>query len=264
MSAARSGYKDAKKTVTITINPNLKVVYSLDSEYILGSEIVVKGKISDFLEGNYSGHLEIVGSVNKIRMFEKKLETNGEFEYKHKTSFFDVEGNWSIDVKAKDKYGNSGSTLKTTLVKLVSEGGFYTVKFLSPAPNFVYKRGESIKLTVEVEKSGEKITNGNFTFRQPDGKLLFLKEVGPGIYSGDYKIPFDSPEGKIPLYIVGFKEVENKTIVGAAQLPINVEKTKIILELLSPGREQLVVGKMVDIIAKAAYQDGSIPENMDI
>ncbi len=264
ISATKNNFKDAKTSASFNINSKLNIAYNLDPQYILGNEILIKGSATDFLNAPITANLTITGSVGKIKMFEKNLESNGTFEYRYKTSFFDVEGNWTIEVIANDKYGNSGIEKKSVLLKLVSEGGFYNVKFLSPPPNFVYKRGESIKLTVEVEKDGSKVVGSNFTFRNPDGSLLFLKEVSPGIYSADYKIDFDAPYGSLPLYVVGFKEVENTTLTGAAQLPINVEKAKITLDILSPLKDELIVGKPVEVIVKASYSDGSTPENLDI
>ena len=262
--ASHGDYIDAKKLVGFNVNPELNIVYQLEKEYIIGVEILIKGTITDFRNVYTTSNITISAELEKIKMFEKKMESNGTFEYRYKTTFFDPEGNWTFSVNSIDNFGNSGNLSKSVPVKIVSEGGFYSVKFLSPPPNSVFKRGEQVKITVAVEKDGNAAEGGNFSFRGPDGHIIFLKEVSAGIYSINYKLGLDSPEGNIPFYVLGFKEAENKTLSGAGKLPINVEKTGLVLEIISPTADGLIAGKPLDIIVKASYSDGSIPENLDI
>ncbi len=264
VSAKARDHIDDKNSTFFFLDNKLNVDFDVDDNYILGSEIPINGTVYDVNREPPNVNVSVVGEVDNIIMFQETLQSNGTFEYSYRSSFFDIEGNWTITVIAYDEYGNIGEKKGYTNVKIVQDKNFYTVSFRSPAPYFIYKRGETFKIDVGVEKSGQKVEGADFRFRSPDGRLIQLKERGPGVYSADYKLSYGATEGQLNLYVIGIKEVGAETNVGTAKLPITVEKTDILLDILSPTIEELVEGKDVKIVARARYPDDSVPENLDI
>ncbi len=109
-----------------------------------------------------------------------------------------------------------------------------------------------------------KVEGADFKFRSPEGRLINLKESGPGIYSIEYKLGFDSPVDRFNLYVIGAKKIGEQTNLGTAKLPITIERVLISLDILSPTIEELISGKEAEIKVRAKYPGDSIAENLDI
>ncbi|MCS7106051.1 MAG: hypothetical protein NZ942_01920, partial [Candidatus Aenigmarchaeota archaeon] len=170
--------------------------------------------------------------------------------------FGDPEGNWRISVEVVDTFGNVGKAQTSIIVKASTEV-YYSLNFLSPKEDSVYKRGEIVKLEIEVKKGNTPETNATVSCNFPSGVTIKLNETSPGNYSGNYKIKFSDPLGNWNLVCQVVKEERDK-YTGGSFTTIFVEPAVIKLELLSPQESSLISGETVSFFVRAYYPDGEV------
>jgi len=256
--------KQGETYVKIVVDPTLKILLELKKEYSKGSEILFSGKVID-VNNKSLPNATLNISLNYLDFWKNltaKADENGNFSQNYYIGFLDSEGNWSLRIDAKDKLGNSGFLTALIPVKTPPEAAFYYIKFTNPLVGLSYSRGDEIPISVEVSEGDKPISNANLSFRVPSGKILELKEILPGIYTGEYFLGFDDPYGNYTIEVFGYK-IENKTLKGGSnKISLTVKPANLKVELLSPQAQKFTAGQTVKISTRILYPDGTLARNL--
>lgn len=247
-----------KIKVTSQTISQLFVSFQTDkNEYEKGEKITVSGNVRNE-EGNYIRNAEVYLTFESgAWKFDHKTYTNsyGNFYYQYPISFGDPEGTWKISVKVIDSSGNVGEAQTFVEVKAPPEI-YYSLKFLSPIQDSTYKRGETLKIEVEVTKANKSESGATVTCRLPNDFTIKLDEKISGIYSGNYNISFEDSVGAWSLVCQAIKEEMGKIYAGGSFISIIVEPTTIELNLISPQKANLTSGETVFFTVEAYYPNG--------
>ncbi len=250
-------YNEAQMLVDLVYD--LNVEFNLSDKNTKGKNMFLTGTVksaeNELLD---NGLIKIKGKKQDILIFEVKSITDneGKFLAVYPIKFSDPEGDWDIEVEAISEDGRVGFNKKAANIKISSGTNYYSVNFLNPISEGSFKRGEIIPVSVEVKDSEYLVEGANVSLSTPSEEKIFLKEIQPGIYSGEYKIKQTEPIGK--RYLKAFAEnKQNQVIkVGGTSLPIAIASTEIKFKL--EGLEDVIfTNSKLKIITNLEYLDGS-------
>jgi len=174
----------------------------------------------------------------------------GLFELPYASTFLDPVGKWTIAA-------NDGTETSSTeiLADDAREGGFFLVRFLSPAEG-KYARTETISLTVEVTDSGRKVDDANVAFFDFEGNRIFLKGVGEGIYTADYEIPADAGVGKWSLEVFAQSTSSGVVAGGRNAIGLEIGEPPVKIQVIEPSVTSFEIGDEVKIKLAVTYFNG--------
>ena len=135
---------------------------------------------------------------------------------------------------------------------------YYSVNFLSPLKEKIFRRGEFVPITIEVKNINEFIEGASVIVYVPSGESIILKEIGEGKYSGNYVIKSNDPIDNWFLKAEVEKQIGNFTRVGGASIPLIVNPTEIKFNVLSPSSDVIYTNSRLKIKTKLTYSDGSL------
>lgn len=258
--ASKDGYTGTVTELKINVDPKLDVNITFDkSEYTKGTEMQISGEVKSKPKTSvYGGDVKILFSSGLWQYsVDAPLGVQGNFFATYPISFGDPEGTWNVNLLLIDSFKNNVSKNLTIPVKTPPAGGFYYVKFLSPAEGLSYSRGELIKTTVEISEGNTPVSGSNVSLKTPTGDLIELNETSSGVYSTDYNIGWEHPTGNVSLVVEGKKEVKGSVKAGGNFILLKVNPAKIKIDLLSPTKTDFVAGETVKLSARAYYPDGT-------
>ncbi len=246
------------KDFNFVVLPALDIKISTGAEeYSLGESIDVTGIVSRKGTGISSNVLLTVYS-NEIKTLEREIATNqlGEFSFSYRTSFLENAGPWRIGAFSQDESGNSGLKEKTITVsdsKITSYLSFEVLQEIREK----YNRGETVKLSLKLVKGTEEtVTGAEVTAITPDNQSVALAEKEGGIYEGEIFIGVGFPFGEQEIRVNALKkENENSFFAGTANIPLNVQKVDLLVEIVEPRRFSFQVGEELEFLARVFYPD---------
>ncbi|MGC8811980.1 MAG: hypothetical protein ACP5O8_00110 [Candidatus Aenigmatarchaeota archaeon] len=253
-------YEDSSDVCEINVKEEISKLFIFlqtdKSEYFKGEKILISGNVRDQQE-NVVPNAEVYISLSSGRwQFNYKTYTDnyGRFYYEYPISFGDPEGEWRISVRAIDSLGNVGDAELFIRVKVSEE--VFSLKFISPLQDSTFKRGDTIRIEVEVTKANKSETNATVTCNFPNTLVIKLNETFAGNYSGNYTITFEDPIGTWSLVCQVTKEEKGKIYTGGSFTNVYVEPAKLELRLVSPKESELVSGETVFFTVEAYYPNG--------
>lgn len=233
-------------------------------EYTKGEKILISGNaLTQERLPVQNAEVYITLELGKWKLnFKTYTDSYGRFYYEYPISFGDPEGSWKISVEVIDASGNVGKAQTFVLVKAPAEV-YYSLNFLSPQEDSIFKRGDTLKIEVEVKRGNTSETNAIVSCNLPNGIAIKLNQTS-GNYSGEYKIKFSDPLGSWNIVCEAVKEEKGKIYRGGSFATINVEPANIILELLSPRETELISGETVSFLVRAFYSDNKPVEGATV
>jgi len=253
-------------TILINVDPGLRMDISLNEEYSKGQNLEISGFIYDFNKTLQSNVNTTISAYQEGLIFRNELFTDkkGFFRYIFPISFAEPEGKWIINITAEDEFGNFG--YKTFAPKIKTPKGivYYTVSFLNPLKGNTYKRGEIIPITVEVKDGINLLADANVSMKTIKGNEIKLRSIEPGIYSASYNLNFNDPLGTRKISVEAEKTIGGIVKVGGFSIPIEIEPTDIMLELINPENNNFYSASKIKFFVKAKYFDGSPVRGADV
>jgi hypothetical protein len=250
--------------LSIDIQTTLDLTLQTDkTTYEKGQEIQLHGTVI-----RPDGTKVVEGTVTltfSINSWEEQINTtlrNGIFSTNYFITFDKFNGTWDISGSAVDTLGDmtvSPTHLTITVtVPLIYQ--YYSIAILSPLPGQTYKRGDVVSFTVSVFENESKIREATVTIQTLDGEKVVLPEISPGLYSKSYTLGMDSLLGNWSVYIMGSTGEDEQFKAGFNYIPIKVEPTELILEILEPTGVSFETGEAITFSVKLKYSDGSFVE----
>jgi hypothetical protein len=125
-------------------------------------------------------------------------------------------------------------------------------------PASSYRRGSEIPVSVYVRRGDTPVTGANVSYRDPDAKKRFLREVSNGVYEDIYTLSLNTTLGDWVLAIQAIN-YEQGTLQAGASVPISIEIGPMIFgyTLVEPSRSQFIAGEVVDIIISVKFENGT-------
>ncbi len=250
-------YNEAQ--ILVNLAYDLNVNFNLTDKHTKGKSMFLTGTVksaeNEALDNNL---IKIKGKKQDILIFETKTTTDkeGKFLAVYPVKFSDPEGDWDIEVEAISEDGRVGFNKGVTHIQISSGTNYYSVNFLTPISEGNFKRGEIIPISIEVKDSEYLIEGANVSISTPSEETIFLKEVQPGIYSGEYKVKQIEPMGKRYLKALAENKQNQVIKVGGTSLPIEITSTEIKFKLDSLD-EVIFTNSKLKISTNLEYTDGS-------
>lgn len=185
----------------------------------------------------------------------------GVFNYNYPISHGNPNGTWNVTVTANDNLGNSGSASENILVG-IPPNVYYTVQFSNPIANLSYRRGENVRISVDVSQGGVAVQDAEVSLNSPKGENVVLNEIAPGTYSAVHTLGWDDPSGVWCISAEAKKTTENRA--GGSWIPIQIEPATLEVNLLSPTQRTFNVEDSVELKVQVFYPDGQAVENLTI
>lgn len=245
----------------------LNVNVPLNNNYNKGDDLVFKGTVFDLKNVSIpNANIKVQGYSQGNKIFETSAisDQNGSFSTDYFLKYYDKEGTWNIVITALSNDGRVGGIGIPIEVSSASGVDYYIVNFLSPLQNSIYKRGEIIPITIEVKDIQNVIRGASVTVSTPNKDITTLKEVQPGVYSGEYLIKSNDELGKLFLKADVIKQLQDFKKVGGASLPIEVGSAKIDFAFISPDTDVTYTNSRLNIKIKLTYPDGSLVKGASI
>jgi hypothetical protein len=262
-SQSYCSYADSFETCLINVTSEtspsqLSINLQTDkTEYFKGETIRISGSVRDAKGNPVKDARVLIKLSSGIWEWNYQTSTNvlGRFNYEYPISFGDPEGEWKILVNAYDEYGNEGSAETKVRVSIPPQV-YYSLRFISPLQDSLYKRGENLNIEVEVKKGESLVSNATVTCKIPAGFSIRLNETTPGIYFGTYLISFNDPLGTYSLVCQAIKEEKDKILSGGSFINIVIEPARINLKLVSPPTTTLTSEDIILFTVEATYPNG--------
>ena len=246
-----------EESILINVISGLSINASVHNEYFKGDEISFSGNVKNIGGTPETGAIVTIRGYKESKIFEVSSITssNGEFYIPYSLKFSDPEGIWNIEVEAKSRDGFVGKKSYTTQINVPTGINYYSVKFSSPLKDSLFKRGESIPITVQVLDSEMPVEQADVVIYTPQGNSLILKEVSSGIYGGEYLVNSNDPLGDWLLKAEVSKGEGFAKKVGGANLPITIDSTKINFKTSLQDIEY--TNSRLKFIVESSYSDNS-------
>ncbi len=162
----------------------------------------------------------------------------------------DQGGSQTVAVSAADSQGNSGSG---THQINVSPPQAFSVSIVSPAPNSVFGRGETVTLSVSVAVAGSPATGATVTANTPTGATITLANAGGGTYSAQYTVLSTDPAGT---WVVTFQASQGPQSTSA-QVAVTISTSLRVIVIGPASGSKFNVGQTATVRATVTLQDGS-------
>lgn len=247
--------------ISLNIKTNLTLTIQSDkTTYEKGQEIQLSGTVDD-PNGNAVKHGTVTLTLSSGTWNDQINTTviNGVFSTTYFITFDKINGNWKISGTATDTLGHTTTTVTSIniIVTIPEIYKYYTIVILSPLPGQVYKRGDVVSFTVNVVENETKIRGAAVTIQPPNGTKVVLSEISPGLYSTSYTLGMDSQLGNWSVYIDGSTSENQMFKAGFSYVPLRVEPTELLLELVEPTETSFETGQQITFTAKLLYPNGS-------
>ena len=246
-------------SILIEVVPGLNINMSLNENYFKGNKIQFSGTILDFSETPKNKAIVTISGYKENKIFNVFATTNesGSFSTDYFIKYADPEGIWDIIVEAVSLDEKSAMIKFSPKINIPENIVYYSVNFLSPLKDSLFRRGDAISISVEVKEIDKLIEKANVIFYTPAGEAITLEEVSLGVYSGNYVVKPDDVIGGWLLKAEASTDVEFKK-VGGASLPIKISSTEIIFNQISPETNVIYTNSRLKIKIKLNYPDGSV------
>ena len=257
-----------ERTVIVEVEPRLKInINPLELKYLKGNKLKISGFVLNPEGAPEKNSLITISGFKKNRIFTLNTTTDnfiGFFQTEYIIKFADPEGLWNVTIEALSQNKNTVSKSISPLIEIPEGTVYYTINFLSPLKDKLFRRGETIPITVEVKEVDNLIGNASVFFYSPKDKKIDLKEITPGVYSGEYKLEADDFIGDWLLRAEAYKTEKSLTKVGGTSLPLNIGSTDIIFNILSPEKNEIFTNSRLNLKTKLIYSDGSLVEGANL
>ncbi len=247
----------ATQNFIVKVNPLIDLDYEIDkNSFILGETIHFTGTL--FKRGQPVSTIINIAALNKgEKVFESNTRTdvNGFFSLDQRISLIYPEGNWHFVVSGLDEFGNQGVMEKTVIVSKELGRIFMDVE-ISSGYEKLYRRGQEVKLLVDVSFDEKPVEGAEVSALFPDGKEVDLRMVSKGKYSLSYLLPFDFPLGEQEILINAKKTIDFVKYGGSAEMQATIDNAKINSILIQPKKQTVVLGEELNFILKFNYETG--------
>lgn len=202
--------------------------------------------------GTAEGMVSIRALQNGKLIFSTKTipAEGGLFSFSRKIDLLDPKGAW--DVVVSD--ANESLSEKITVIP-TRQSEFLLISFLSPTPTSYY-RTSGVKLVVRVTDSGRAAANASVYSWDFSGMKCSLKNNHDGTYSADFAIPHDALVGGWELKVVAAAYSGSELIGGENSISLDIERSPITIELISPRADEYNVGENLQIELRVGYVGG--------
>jgi len=247
--------------ISFTIKTDLTMtLQSEKTTYEKGQEMQFSGTVDD-PNGNpvRQGTVTLTLSSGSWKEYLNTTVVNGLFSTTYYVTFDKIEGTWTITGSATDTLGHV-TIIEPSISVVVTTPDtykYYTIVILSPLPGQVYKRGDVVTFTVSVMENETKIRGATVTIQPPNSSKVVLTEISPGLYSKSYQLGIDSPLGNWSTYIEGSTNENQMFKAGFGYIPLRVEPTELMLELVEPREVSFETGQKLTFTVKLLYPNGS-------
>lgn len=196
---------------------------------------------------------------DELEIFSSPIDCKeGSFVYEYPTSFLDHSGEWLITLTAKKE-----EISKEIFVKEKREGGFFLIRFLSPASG-QYQRNQDLVFSVEVTDSGNFVTGAKVVTWGAKGEKLEFQNNGSGLYVLEYTVPLDAPRKEWKLEVLAQAEKTNGFFGGIGNLDLQIESAPIIIDVIEPNVSSFEQGDEISFDIKVTYLSGKPLENATV
>jgi len=194
------------------------------------------------------GSTDITAIADGIAIFSSPIECkDGSFDFEYQTSFLDHSGEWEIILSSLNE-----QISKTIFVKEKREGGFFLVRFLSPASG-QYQKNQNIIISVEITDAGSFVTDAQVVTWGALGEKLEFQNNSDGIYILEYTIPLESEIKEWNLEVLAQSLKGSEFFGGIGNLVLQIESAPIIIEVIEPNVASFEQGERINFIVRATY-----------
>ncbi len=216
------------------------------SSYVKGDSIIITG--------SSTGGPIVISILNGPRgIYQTTVQSSGPFSASYRINAIDPKGAWEIIASQ----GNEKKSISIS-VKPTREGAFYRVVFTSPPYEEIeYARTETVPLSISVLDAGKPVVGANLRVFTGASELRVI-ETSPGVYQGDYEIPFNAKIGASEIYAIAEKAEGEKSFGGESEGPLKIEvkEAPLQIEFVSPTSGPYKVGETIPIQVKISYSTG--------
>lgn len=254
-------------SVLVDAQYSLNINTNLNQEYFKGNEILFSGSVFNLEQLPVSNAIITIEAYNKeTRIFTIYAITNedGEFLTNYFIKYADPEGDWDIIINAISEDKKLGEIDLPMKVEVPTGVDYYSVNFLSPLKDTLFRRGEIIPISVEVKEIENLIENASVIIYTPTNEIVNLEEGELGKYFGNYLVKTDDTLGNWFLKAEVSKESGVIKKVGGANLPIKIGFTDIKFNMLNPKKETIYANSRLKIKTKLTYPDSSLVKGANL
>ncbi len=246
-------------SILVNVIPGLKINTDLNENYFKGDKIQFSGNVFDLNEIPQNKTIVSILGYQENNIFHIITDTNkdGFFSADYFIKYADPEGVWNIIIEAISSDEKSSSVKFSPKINVPKGVIYYSVNFLNPLKDSLFKRGETIPISVEVKEIDKLVENVNVVVYTPTENAIILEEVSSGIYSGNYIVTPEDTLGGWFLKAEASTDIDFKK-VGGASLPIEISSTEIIFNQISPETNIIYTNSRLKIKTKLNYPDGSL------
>jgi len=234
-----------------------------NKSYKKGDKIVIDGNITTNAPYNkiLADNIAISLQHRNWRRFASVSLQNNSYSLSYNISYGDPEGVWNITAKIFDNQGNIFDRIITVNVSMPADVIRYKVLVLSPPEKAVYKRGDTLKISVFVSENDIGVKNATTVCMLPNMERIFLTEIKQGYYQQSYKIQSDSYIGLWHLSIDSVNNSEENTIAGGSNTSIIVKPLKLFINLLEPSLHNYKLGDNIELKINLTYSNNTYVKN---
>ena len=257
----RQGSQYNEASLLVEVEPGLNIAINLAQKYNKGDSIEFSGIVLNPDGEPETNAVVIISGYkedNKIFSLGAKTDENGTFSAPYLIRYADPEGVWNIKIEATSEDENVGIKTLSSTITVPPGVVYYSVNFLSPLAESLYRRGEVISISVEVKEIDAVLEGASVVVYTPSDEAITLEEVSPGVYAGNYVVKPDDSVDDWFLKAEATKQIGKLIKVGGANLPIKIGSTEIKFNILSPESEITYTNSRLKIKTKLTYPDDSL------
>jgi hypothetical protein len=200
--------------------------------------------------------VNIMADGNLLFYSRRRSGEDGFFSSAYHTTTLDIPGTWVVSVRAEDKYGNYYVEEKEVELLGAKMSDFLWIALKPPLVGS-FSRGSDLKVVAEVDDAVmEKVSGAFLELVAPNGDRRRLNEIGPGLYSGSYAVPWNLPLGRQAFEVAATETSGGITRTGTFSFSVPVEEAEFITEIIEPKRTTLMVGDEVEFRIRMSYKSG--------
>ncbi len=257
-------------TIQVNIIPNNTIKVNTDKlSYNKGETIQIYGNLSNLSTKPanntvFSGNVEVTLKQNNWKRFFSTPLSNNSYNTSYNISYGDPKGTWNVTCKITDNTGTSITNYRKINVSLPPDIIIYKSVWYSPSESAIYQRGATFNVSVFVTEDGTGVKNLTTNCFLPTLDKINLTEIKQGYYRGQYKIPYDSRTGIWVITFEGSKYSEGSLKAGGANNSIEIQASKINLEIIEPSSDKYYLGDTIEVKTSLKYSDGTDVEDAEV
>ena len=250
----------------LTLNEGeVEITLLTDSvSYEQGEKIQISGEIITVNNSSvYSNELNLRFSQSDWSRFVTIPIVNGTFDYFYVITYGDPVGEWNVSVELINESQNVSTNYTKINISIPSDTVRYKVIWYSPLENAIYKRGNTIDISVYVTENDLSVINASTKCFFPWLEEIQLIEIKQGYYTGSFSIPWDIPTGLMSLSVECINDTGSVIYAGGSNITIDIQPVQLDISVLKPISDEFFEGDEIELSAELTYPDNKSIENAD-